>query len=183
MTTASRHGPGTRRGAGGPRTPQGKARSSRNARRHGFASANEAALAAIRDRSEPAVLALAAALVAAPREDGRDLAPLALDLAVAERELQRVRLARAALVEMERADRADLVAFAHALESTTAINADQPVPSTMRPEPDETDVVVATPALVSLERYHQRAMARLHRARHAFEAALTSRQRALGSQG
>lgn len=170
-----------RRGAGGPRTAAGKARSARNAVRHGLASAIDPAVADALDRAEPAVMAMAHSLIGGSRAMGANASRLssgqdpqwdkALDVAVAEFDLQRVRLAREAVLARENGDRAilravaDLVAAdADALVSMAALLED-------REQVEEARVAASARSLAAFERYHLRAQARLHRARLAFEKA------------
>lgn len=179
-----------RLGKGGPRTAAGKARSSRNALRHGLAAASDAALAATRDRVEPVVVAMAAAILAddpclspgpagcpatTSHVDAEALRHAALDVAVAELELRRVRAAQAAMIETEDAARAlerEIAILLGADGAHVAVVAGTSArPSFASEGPTFGDLLVATGGgrLASLERYHLRALARLHRARMAFE--------------
>lgn len=174
-----------RLGAGGPRTAAGKARSSRNAVRHGLASATDHAVAAARDRVEPAVLAMAGALVdgltgrwavgSQTASTQERLWDLALDVAVAELDLHRVRLAREAVLAREEGDLALLLEVADLVAADAEAALSMALLLAEHGEAEDARLAACARSLAAFERYHQHAQARLGRARRAFETAWSAR--------
>ena len=130
----------------GPKSAQGKAKVSGNARRHGFSARGPA------DEHAPENLRRIADGIC-----GEDADPIACDLAMtiadAQVSITRVRAARITVIKEARSRYADASA-----ESASNLDGEAP------PRNDLDSLCLAFPQLIALERYERRAIARRKRA-------------------